>query len=201
MANTTFTGAVRSENGFQVVSKNTTTGAFTTKLAIDANGSTANPTGVVGATLTSKTQLANGSTIALAKNTHYLSPADGNAITVTLPTAANSTVGDAIIVEYQVAIGNSETQKFGTSGEFFMAKSAVYRTTGATGSAVGLIKSVDVADGSADDFLNLIGLTNAGPGIGSHVVFTFNGSNWRAEARLESSGTGIAANLSVFATS
>ena len=30
MANTTFTGPVRSEGGFQVVSKNATTGAFTT---------------------------------------------------------------------------------------------------------------------------------------------------------------------------
>jgi hypothetical protein len=30
MGNTTFTGPVRSEGGFQVVSKNATTGAFTT---------------------------------------------------------------------------------------------------------------------------------------------------------------------------
>ena len=30
MANTTFTGPVRSEGGFQVVSKNSTTGAYTT---------------------------------------------------------------------------------------------------------------------------------------------------------------------------
>ena len=30
MANTTFTGPVRSENGFEDITKNTTTGAFTT---------------------------------------------------------------------------------------------------------------------------------------------------------------------------
>ena len=82
-----------------------------------------------------------------------------------------------------------------------MGGSACYRMDGSTGSAVGLIQTVDVADGTGDDFLNLIGLTNAGPGIGTYVIFTFNGSKWRAEARCTSSGTGVAANLSVFATS
>ena len=96
-------------------------------------------------------------------------------------------------------MSNGQTQKFGTAGEFFVAKSAIYRTTGATGSAVGLIQSVDIADGSADDFMNIIGLTNSGPGIGSLITFRFNGTGWWAEARLTSSGTGAAANLSVFA--
>ena len=39
MANTTFTGPVRSENGFEVVDKNTTTGAYTTSLDIASDGS------------------------------------------------------------------------------------------------------------------------------------------------------------------
>ena len=82
-----------------------------------------------------------------------------------------------------------------------MANSSIYRMTGATGSATGLIMSVDNADGTGDDFANFIGLTNAGPGIGSYAIITFNGSVWRMEARLTSSGTGVAANLSVFATS
>ena len=38
MANTTFTGPVRSENGFKVVSKNTTTGAFTDVATIASTG-------------------------------------------------------------------------------------------------------------------------------------------------------------------
>ena len=38
MANTTFSGAVRSENGFEVVSKNATTGAFTTSFTYDGSG-------------------------------------------------------------------------------------------------------------------------------------------------------------------
>ena len=38
MANTTFNGPVRSENGFEVISKNSTTGAITTILDIDSSG-------------------------------------------------------------------------------------------------------------------------------------------------------------------
>lgn len=38
MANTTFSGAVRSENGFKVVSKDGTTGAFTTSFTLDGSG-------------------------------------------------------------------------------------------------------------------------------------------------------------------
>ena len=38
MANTTFSGPVRSENGFQVVSKNATTGAFTTVASTASTG-------------------------------------------------------------------------------------------------------------------------------------------------------------------
>ena len=38
MANTTFTGPVRSENGFQTVTKNTSTGAFTVRSSFNAEG-------------------------------------------------------------------------------------------------------------------------------------------------------------------
>jgi hypothetical protein len=38
MANTTFSGAVRSENGFQVITKDADTGAVTTQTTLDANG-------------------------------------------------------------------------------------------------------------------------------------------------------------------
>jgi len=217
MANTTFSGPVRSQKGFEDITVSASTGAETTNSTYGTNASVggtlgvtgyasfttgvANPTGLLAPTITAKTQMANAFAAAMDANTHYLAPADGAALTATLPTQAASTAGDVIIVEWHVDIDNGATQKFGTAGEFFMAKSAIYRTTGATSSAVGLIKSVDAADGTGDDFMNLIGLTNSGPGIGSYVVFTFNGAVWRGEARLESSGTGVAANLSVFATS
>ena len=61
MANTTFNGAVRSENGFQVISKAAGTGVETTNLTIDANGSiTTNVLGInlkptlAGQTVTAK---------------------------------------------------------------------------------------------------------------------------------------------------
>ena len=38
MANTTFSGPIRSEGGFTTVSKNATTGAFTTQSSIDSSG-------------------------------------------------------------------------------------------------------------------------------------------------------------------
>ena len=154
----------------------------------------ANPTGLGAPTLTAKTQIANAASTALVANSHNLMPADGNACTLTLPTQAASTAGDVIILEWAVAIGNGQTQKIGTAGEFFMAKSSIYRRAAVE------IFSVDQADGTGDDFANFIGLTNAGPGIGSYAVCTYNGSTWRMEARLTSSGNGSAANLSVFAT-
>ena len=129
---------------------------------------------------------------ALAANTHYICTATG-AITCTLPTAANSSKGDTIVVEYTDVIGNGVTHKYGTAGEFFAKDSLVFRRAAVE------IYSADTSDGAADDFLNLIGTTNGGPGIGSKAVFTFNGARWHAHAVLATSGTGVAANLSVFA--
>ena len=215
MAKSTFSGPVRSQDGFQAITTSSV-GTDTTNSTYGTNASVggtltvtgvgsfpaglSNPTGVMAATV-SKSQVANAASTALVKNTHNLMPADGAACTLTLPAASASTAGDVIILEWQVAVDNGATQKIGTAGEFFLAKSAIYRATGATGSAVGLINSVDVADGTGDDFANFVGLTNAGPGIGSYAVITYTGAQWRMEARLESSGTGVAANVSVFAQS
>ena len=206
MANTTFNGPVRSENGFTDISVAAATGVVTTNStfsnntdiggSLDVTLGITNPTGLLAPT-GAKTQLANAFADVLVKNTHYLAPADGAAITATLPTQANSTIGDVIIVDWHVFVDNGATQKFGTAGEFFEAKSAVYKTT----TVLAVVFAVDLADGTGDDFLNMIGLTNAGPGIGSRVVFSFNGTAWRAEAVSTGSGTCAAAGTSVFATS
>ena len=85
MANTTFNGPVRSQNGFQDISIDATTGTVTTDstYATDATvGGSArvadgisNKTGVVAATGTIL-QMANGFAAAMmVKNTHYLTPA------------------------------------------------------------------------------------------------------------------------------
>jgi len=156
--------------------------------------------GLLASTDIAKTQIANDATAALVKNVITMNPVDGNACVLTLPTHAASVVGDAILFEVDTAIANGETVKIGTASQFFMAKSRVVRQTGATGSAVTGITSIDLADGTGDDFLNLVGLTNAGPGVGSNVEITFNGTAFMVNAYMESSGTGVAANLSVFAT-
>ena len=162
---------------------------------LQVSGSVANSIGVIGSSFTSKTRIANAYSGALTKNTYYLAPANGNNITATLPTTASSTVGDAVIVEYINNMSTGQTHKYGTSGQFFMANSTCYRPN-----AGALTYSTSDADGTTHDFLNLIGLTNAGPGIGTYVIFTFNGTQWRAEARCTTSGTGAAAGTSVFAT-
>ena len=205
MANTTFNGPVRSENGFQDISINATTGAVTTDstYATDATvgGSVrvtngiSNKTGVVAPTETIL-QMANGFSAALLQNTHYLTPADGNAITATLPPQSISEEGDSIIVDYNVLASNGQTMKFGTAGEFFAVNSVIYKNT----TVLANVNAVLVANGTSHDFLNAVGLTNAGPGIGSRIIFTYSGAAWRAEARLASSGTAAAAGTSVFAT-
>ena len=198
MANTTFNGPVRSENGFKDISVAAGTGAETTNSTYGTNASIgasiSNPTGMIGAT-GAKTQMANAFAAVMVKNTHYLAPADGAALTATLPTAATSTAGDVIIVDWHVPVDNGATQKFGTAGEFFEVSSVVYKTT----TVLAVIFAADVADGSGDDFLNMVGLSNAGPGIGSRIVFSFNGTVWRADAVSTTSGTGAAAGTSVFA--
>ena len=157
----------------------------------------ATATGLCGSAVTAKSQLANGFSGALVKNTVYLSPADGNQITATLPTAASSTKGDVIVVEFHAAVSNGQTLKFGTSGEFFMAGSVVYIASGAAGH---IVYGASVADGTTHDFLNLIGLTNAGPGIASKLVFSFNGSKWSVSGVVHPTGDGGTQNLSAFAT-
>ena len=192
-------GDAASGHAGEIILKTYTAGGVkTTALTVDdgqnircAKG-LASASGIVGPTYTAKVQIDNGFSGALDANTHYLAPADGNAITATLPTAANSHIGDAIVVEWQVAVTNGQTQKFGTSGEYFMEKSCLYIASGTTGA----VFTTSIADGAADDFLNITGVTNAAAGIGSKVTFTFNGAKWIAEGTLMGSG-----NMSGSATS
>lgn len=78
MANTTFTGAVRSQNGFEVVSKNATTGAITTSFTLDASGLQVTPVSVADGDA-SITAAANGGRVNLVPD-----PTQDN--TYTLPT-------------------------------------------------------------------------------------------------------------------
>ena len=77
MANTTFSGAVRSENGFAVVSKSSTTGAFTTSFTLDGSGMQVSPVTLSDAD-TSLTAATHGGRIVVV-------PALGGNRTLTLP--------------------------------------------------------------------------------------------------------------------
>jgi hypothetical protein len=81
MANTTFSGPVRSENGFQVVTKAETTGAITTEFQLTDAGLFAAPPVVTAATATVTPSLHAGRTVVLDR-------AAGQALT--LPAATGS---------------------------------------------------------------------------------------------------------------
>ena len=59
MGNSTFNGPIRSENGFTVISKNSTTGAVTTEFTLDGDGMKVTPVALTDAD-TSLTATANG---------------------------------------------------------------------------------------------------------------------------------------------
>ena len=134
---------------------------------------------------------------ALSANTRY-HVNDTDAGTYTLPAAASSTVGDRIDLIYIAAVADSVVHKFGTSGEFFANTSIVLKQTAV---AAGMGYTIDVADGTGDDFLNLTGATNGGWGIGTTLTFIFNGTQWHVECIGTNQGNGGSAATAAFATS
>ena len=124
MANTTFTGPVRSENGFEDVTKNTTTGAFTTNATYNATitGGVQALSGAGAADLTNlitelttgagaaAVTLANGSTSGQVKIINHIVDGGGTA-TVTPVTFANGTtiafdaVGESVTLVWNSTVG------------------------------------------------------------------------------------------------
>ena len=133
---------------------------------------------------------------ALSANTRYHNTDTGTSA-YTLPAIADSTVGDRIDVVYIAIIGNSAVHKYGTAGEFFADTSVVMIPSNATGNSA---YTKDVADGAADDFLNLTGATDAGWGIGTTLTFIYNGSKWHVECFGKATGNGSTGATGAFAT-
>ena len=124
MANTTFTGPVRSENGFEDVTKNTTTGAFTTNATYGASitGGVQTLSGAGAADLTNlitelttgagaaAVTLADGSTSGQVKIINHIVDGGGTA-TVTPTTFANGTtiafdaVGESVTLVWNSTVG------------------------------------------------------------------------------------------------
>ena len=124
MANTTFTGPVRSENGFEDVTKNATTGVFTTNATYNATitGGVQALSGAGAADLTNlvtelttaagaaAVTLADGSTSGQVKIINHIVDGGGTA-TVTPVTFANGTtiafdaVGESVTLVWNSTIG------------------------------------------------------------------------------------------------
>ena len=131
---------------------------------------------------------------ALARNSINLIN-DADAANYTLPAAADCSRGDIIIVKY-IAIHSSGVHKYGTSGEFFGAQSAIFTGPASTGASL----FVAAPDGTGDDFLNLTAVSNAGPGVGTELIFHFNGSQWVVNGRVAASGNGTGTANVAFGT-
>ena len=124
MANTTFTGPVRSENGFEDVTKNATTGAFTTNATYNATitGGVQALSGAGAADLTNlitelttaagaaAVTLADGSTSGQIKIINHIVDGGGTA-TVTPTSFANGTtiafdaVGESVTLVWNSTVG------------------------------------------------------------------------------------------------
>ena len=121
MASTTFNGPVRSEKGFQVATKNTTTGAVTTRM------SSAMPdlTGL------SKADVATGAGVSLAADTMSIVNYTGAAAaSMTLPAATAGTV--VVYVQAKDTAGGTNTLTFDAAGTDVWATGSVIESRAAS---------------------------------------------------------------------
>jgi hypothetical protein len=120
MANTTFNGPVRSEKGFEVATKNTTTGAYTTRY------SSAMPD-MTGLTLT---DLATGANITLINNSMNVTNYTGAAAAAAaLPAATQGSV--CVYVQAKDTTGGVNTLTFNAAGTDVWATGSVIESRAA----------------------------------------------------------------------
>ena len=121
MASTTFNGPVRSEKGFQVATKNATTGAITTRM------SSAMPdlTGL------SKADVATGASLTLAADTMSIVNYTGAAAAgCTLPAATAGTI--VVYVQAKDTTGGTNTLTFDAAGSDVWATGSVIESRGSS---------------------------------------------------------------------
>jgi hypothetical protein len=171
MANSTFTGAVRSENGFKSITKNSTTGAITVEAVYDTrpnfritvDNSTLNTGSAVTTTLTTA-------------QSGTLFNIDGTGdIIVNMPALATANVGATYEFLVTTAVGG------GTTVTFVLPGSAVSNFYGALSLMGGT--AANPATDVAGDTLTLVNSTI----VNSRVTLTCvaddaTNSTWKAEA-------------------
>ena len=121
MASTTFNGPVRSEKGFQVATKNTTTGAITTRMS----------SGMPDLTGLSISDVATASTLTLAADTiSVVNYAGGAACACTLPAATAGTI--VVYAQAKDTTGGTATLSFDCAGSDAYATGSVIESRGSS---------------------------------------------------------------------
>jgi hypothetical protein len=121
MASTTFNGPVRSEKGFQVATKNTTTGAVTTRMS----------SGMPDLTGLSVSDVATATSITLAADTiSVINYTGAAAATCTLPAATQGTV--VVYCQAVDTTGGTNTLVFDAAGSDVWATGSVIESRGSS---------------------------------------------------------------------
>ena len=121
MASTTFNGPVRSEKGFQVATKNTTTGAITTRMS----------SGMPDLTGLSISDVATASTLTLAADTiSVINYTGAAACTATLPAATAGTI--VVYCQSKDTTGGTATLVFDAAGSDVWATGSVIESRGSS---------------------------------------------------------------------
>ena len=150
MANSTFSGPVRSEGGFKQISKNSSTGAITDQLTVDSSGNLAQTAGVNNLITDVENITAATKTLTAADTgtTYLLNRAGG--IVITLPTAAAG-------LKFKFIIGTTFTGTFSIDGasanDIFTAASTIVISDKDAPGTVSLKQFH--ADGSDDDKMTM----------------------------------------------
>ena len=179
MANTTFNGPVRSEGGFEQISKNSTTGAITTNLDIDSSGNVTT-TGYVSAySNVSSITAATKSVESTDSGTVYtLNRAAG--IVVTLPTAAAGLNYTFIVGTTFTGAGQINTDN---SSDLFSGFAQLFDPATATDT------NTFIPDASDDDTIDL-GSAGQGWLVGGIIrLKATTAAVWHCEAFLHGDGT------------
>jgi len=167
MANTTFNGPVRSEGGFEQITKNSTTGAITTNLDVDTSGNIST-TGTLNNLfpVTSITTATYTPTTAQSGTIFSLNRAAG--VTVTLPAAAAG-------LFYEFHIGTTFTGSFilqGASDADTFQGMVFQLDKDELGSVVALNENIDTAGWNvpaAADYRLTMDADTDGRFIGGHI--------------------------------
>ena len=167
MANSTFNGPVRSENGFEKITKNSTTGAITTNLDVDTSGNITT-TGTLNNLfpVTSITTATSSPTAAQSGTIFTLNRAAG--ITVTLPAASAG-------IYYEFHIGTTFTGSFilqGASSADVFQGMILQHDKDELGSVVALNENIDTTGWNipaAADYRLTMDADTDGRFIGGHI--------------------------------